>query len=126
MGLADDISDGIKDVVEALRYIILIGIVIIILWYVATWYFDNREIVQEDISKLCGLRDEFNKIFDQIESISTENFDDNGLRIYWDLINGKEISECDAWYFYQQLDENNRKKINLKDLVCNLNDCLAK
>ena len=49
MGLADDISDGIKDVAVALRYIILIAIAIIILLAFAGVYSNNQEIIDQSV-----------------------------------------------------------------------------
>lgn len=120
------ISDAIDDIGNGFRITIIIIVVIVVFVTVIPVFYEEKESIQEGISVVCGLDNEFIKIFEQLESISPEKFDDRTKQIYKTLLGGNQISECDAWYFYQQLDENNRKKLNLKDLVCNINDCIAK
>lgn len=53
--LINDLNGAIDSLREGLRYILLIGIAILILWYVSIWYLDNQLTVNQSIAELCGL-----------------------------------------------------------------------
>ena len=121
--LIDDVNDVMNSLREYLRLIIIIGIAIFILWAFSDVYFDNQSVIHQSITEICGIDQ---KLFDALDDTVFETLDKKG-RIIWNQFHqGSDVSKCDAVYFFEQLDEKNRKKIILKELTCNINDCLNK
>ncbi|BDQ31156.1 hypothetical protein NZNM25_01600 [Nitrosopumilus zosterae] len=90
---------------------------------------NNQEMVENLEDKLieyCGLSNKVSKIYEVLESLNLDTLDERTKQIYWDLGNGNEVSKCDMLYFYQQLNEDNKKKLNWFEFACNVNDCLKK
>jgi hypothetical protein len=80
----------------------------------------------DDAHKLmCGIPDELDVIFDTIDKISSEKFDNKAKRIYQQIQWGDDIESCDIIYFYNQLDEGQKKKLNWFELSCNVRHCLT-
>mgnify|MGYP000005112888 CR=1 FL=1 len=100
------------------------GIILLVVFVPFLW---NNPFVVDDIQhtikEICGIDQ---KVLDALDDTVFETLDQKG-RIVWNQFHqGKEVSKCDAVYFYNQLDDDNRKKINLKELTCNINECLTK
>ena len=80
----------------------------------------------DDADKLmCGMPDELGIIFDKIDVISSEKFDNKAKGIYQQIQWGKEIESCDVVYFYKQLDTEQKKKLNWLELSCTASHCLS-
>jgi hypothetical protein len=103
-------------------YSIIIGVVVLVL--IIQWAIENPQQSKEFVDSFCGIEKHLAEIKSVMESISPETMDERSIQIAWDLIGGKEVSDCDLWYFYQHLDEDNRKKLKWDELLCNVNDCL--
>ena len=88
----------------------------------------QRKLLEEidDADKLmCGIPDELGVIFDKIDVISSEKFDNKAKGIYQQMQWGKDIESCDVVYFYKQLDTEQKKKLNWVELSCNASQCLT-
>ena len=88
----------------------------------------QRKLLDEidDADKLmCGIPDELGVIFDKIDVISSEKFDNKAKGIYQQMQWGKDIESCDVVYFYKQLDIEQKKKLNWIELSCNFSQCLS-
>jgi len=80
----------------------------------------------DDSHKLmCGISDELDVIFDKIDVISSDKFDNKAKGIYQQMQWGKDIESCDIVYFYKQLDTEQKKKLNWLELSCNVHQCLS-
>jgi len=80
----------------------------------------------DDADKLmCGIPGELGVIFDKIDVISSEKFDNKAKGIYQQIQWGKDIESCDVVYFYKQLDIEQKKKLNWLELSCNVSQCLS-
>lgn len=97
---------------------------VIVLALVIQWAIENPQQAKETIDALCGIEDKLASIIDTLESINPDAYDDRTKRIYNSLLSGNTVSDCDMWYFYNQLDDNNRKKLKWNEFACNANDCL--
>ncbi len=73
---------------------------------------------------MCGIPDELDVIFDSIDRISSDKFDNKAKRIYQQIQWGKDVESCDVIYFYNQLDAEQKKKLNWLELSCNVRHCL--
>ena len=88
----------------------------------------QRKLLDEidDADKLmCGMPDELGVIFDKIDVISSDKFDNKAKAIYQQMQWGKDIESCDVVYFYKQLDTQQKKKLNWIELSCNISQCLS-
>ena len=88
----------------------------------------QRKLLDEfdDADKLmCGMPGELRVIFDKIDVISSEKFDNKAKGIYQQMQWGKDIESCDIVYFYKQLDTEQKKKLNWIELSCNASRCLS-
>ncbi len=86
----------------------------------------QRKLLDEldDAHKLmCGIPDELDVIFDTIDGISSDKFDNKAKRIYQQIQWGKDIESCDVIYLYKQLDSEQKKKLNWPELSCNVRHC---
>lgn len=72
---------------------------------------------------MCGMPDELGTIFDSVGLISSEKFDNKAKGIYQQMQWGKEIESCDVVYFYNQLDTEQKKRLNWIELSCNVTHC---
>ena len=72
---------------------------------------------------MCGMPDELDTIFDSVGLISSEKFDNKAKGIYQQMQWGKEIESCDVVYFYNQLDTEQKKRLNWIELSCNVTHC---
>ena len=72
---------------------------------------------------MCGTPEELGKIFDMIDIISSDGFDNKAKSIYQQIQWGKDVESCDIIYFYNQLDAEQKKKLNWLELSCNVRDC---
>ncbi|MFB5639301.1 MAG: hypothetical protein ACE5RA_03595 [Nitrosopumilus sp.] len=72
---------------------------------------------------MCGTPEELGKIFDTIDIISSDGFDNKAKSIYQQIQWGKDVESCDIIYFYNQLDDEQKKKLNWLELSCNVRDC---
>ena len=82
----------------------------------------------EDLNKghvlMCGTPDELSAIFDTIDVISSDSFDNKAKGIYQQMQWGKDIESCDIVYFHNQLDTEQKKRLNWFELSCNVHQCL--
>jgi hypothetical protein len=88
----------------------------------------QRKLLDEfdDADKLmCGIPGELRVIFDKIDVISSEKFDNKAKGIYQQMQWDKDIESCDIVYFYKQLDTEQKKKLNWIELSCNASWCLS-
>jgi len=72
---------------------------------------------------MCGTPDEFGVIFDKIDIISSDNFDNKAKSIYQQMQWGKDVESCDIIYFYNQLDNEQKKELDWLELSCNVRNC---
>jgi len=72
---------------------------------------------------MCGTPEELGKIFDMIDIISSDGFDNKAKSIYQQIQWGKDVESCDIIYFYNQLDAEQKKELNWLELSCNVRDC---
>ena len=72
---------------------------------------------------MCGMSDDLGTIFDSVGLISSEKFDNKAKGIYQQMQWGKEIESCDVVYFYNQLDTEQKKRLNWLELSCNVTHC---
>ncbi len=72
---------------------------------------------------MCGIPDKLEMIFDSIDAISSEKFDNRAKGIYQQMQWGKGIESCDVVYFYDQLDLEQKKKLNWLELSCDASLC---
>jgi len=80
----------------------------------------------DDAQKLmCGMPDKLRVIFDSIDVISSDKFDNKAKGTYQQMQWGKDIKSCDIVYFYKQLDIEQKKKLNWLELSCNIHQCLT-
>lgn len=77
--------------------------------------------VQYAIKEICGID---KKVLDALDDSFSSTLDGKGKQVYWDLLSGNDVSKCDVMYFFNQIDDTNRKNINLKQLTCNISSCL--
>jgi len=88
----------------------------------------QRKLLDEidDADKLmCGIPGELGIIFNKIDVISSEKFDNKAKGIYQQIQWGKDIESCDVVYFYKQLGTEQKKKLNWLELSCNVSQCLS-
>ena len=80
--------------------------------------------VDEGHEIMCGFPDKLSVIFDTIDSISPDDLDDRSKGIYNQMLwKDYNIGNCDVIYFYNQLDSDQRKKLNWFELSCNARQC---
>ena len=118
---------------------LIFGIVLVLIFVVAILSialpplikYTNDEVQQkllenvDDSHKLmCGIPDELGVIFDTVDIISSDKFDNKAKGIYQQMQWGKDIESCDIIYFHKQLDLEQKKKINWLELSCNVRHCL--
>jgi hypothetical protein len=72
---------------------------------------------------MCGTPDELGVIFDKIDIITSDNFNNKAKSIYQQMQWGKDVESCDIIYFYSQLDAEQKKKLNWLELSCNVHNC---
>ena len=72
---------------------------------------------------MCGMPDELHTIFNSLDLISSEKFDNRAKGIYQQIQWGKDIQSCDVVYFYDQLSAEQKKRLNWLDLSCNSSYC---
>ena len=72
---------------------------------------------------MCGTPNEFGTIFDSVGLISSEKFDNRAKGIYQQMQWGADIESCDVVYFYNQLDMEQKKKLNWLELSCSVTYC---
>lgn len=123
--LIDDVNNAINSLKEGLRYILLIGIVIWILWYVSTWYFDNQSTVNESIAELCGLDQTIRSNIDQslIDTLPVETYQQLQTKsILKKALRGESILDSEYQIVFDVLSIWNKKKLQIDDLElgCNL------
>ena len=92
--------------------------------------FQNDEAQRKIIDNLddshrlmCGTPDQLGIIFDRLDSISSDKFDNKAKGIYQKIQWGKNIESCDIIYLYNQLDVEQKKQLNWLELSCNVNHC---
>ena len=72
---------------------------------------------------MCGTPNELDTIFDSVGLISSEKFDNRAKGIYQQMQWGKDIESCDIVYFYNQLDMEQKKRLNWLELSCSVTYC---
>lgn len=102
--------------------IIMIYVAILIVSAVLEWYFSNQNNVNFAVNTICNLDqiilDSINETF--VRNLENEQAKEIGQRI----LQNEKISDCDYKLFLDLLDDENRKKLNLKDFACNFSSCL--
>ena len=73
---------------------------------------------------MCNIPSELKTIFDKIDTISSDNFDNQAKGIYQSVQWGNDIESCDVLYLYNQLDFNQKKKLNWLEFSCTVNHCV--
>ena len=86
---------------------------------------DLLEKVGDSQKFMCGMPDELGVIFNSVDVISSEQFDNRAKGIYQQMQWGIEIESCDVVYFYEQLDFEQKKKLNWLEFYCNIPQCLS-
>jgi hypothetical protein len=87
---------------------------------------ENRDLlnhISETEKMMCGIPNEMNVIFDKINSISSDNFDNKAKGIYQSILWGNDIDSCDISYLYEQLDNQQKEKLNWNEFSCTNNHC---
>ena len=82
-----------------------------------------RDQVDGNQKLMCGMTDELRAVFNSIDLISSEKFDNRAKGIYQQIQWGKDIQRCDVVYFYDQLNAEQKKRLNWLDLSCNTSYC---
>ena len=80
--------------------------------------------IDDTYKLMCGTPDKLNTIFDKIDSISSDNFDNKAKGIYQQIQWGKNIESCDVVYFYKQLNTEQKTKLSWQELSCNVSQCI--
>jgi hypothetical protein len=89
----------------------------------------NRELqskVSQQEKMMCNSPEKMNAVFDNIDLISSENFDNKARGIYQTILWGNDIESCDISYLYNQLDDSQKEKLNWNKLECTINHCITK
>lgn len=123
--LIDDVNDAIDSLKEGLRYILLIVIAILILWYFATWYFDNQPTINQSIAELCGLDETIRSTLDQslIDSLPGDSWQQLQVKdILHRVLIGESILDSEYQIVFDVLSIAHKKKLQIGDLEisCNL------
>lgn len=123
--IINDLNDAIDSLKEGLRYILLIGIAILILWYVSIWYLDNQSTVNQSIAELCGLDQTIRNNIDQslIDTLPVETWQQVQTKsILKKALHGELILDSEYQIVFDVLSITHKKKLNIGDLEisCNL------
>jgi len=86
---------------------------------------DSLKNVSEAQRMMCGIPSELDLIFDMMGSISSDSFDNKAKGIYQSILWGNDVESCDVLYLYQQLDIEQKKKLNWMELSCTVSHCIA-
>ena len=73
---------------------------------------------------MCNTPSELEIIFDRMNDVSSNNFDNKANGIYQSILWGNDIESCDVLYLYNQLDDDQKKKLGWLDLSCTVNHCV--
>ena len=84
---------------------------------------DLRDKLNGTQKLMCGIPDELDAVFKSIDLISSEKLDNRAKGIYQQIQWGKDIQSCDVVYFYDQLNAEQKKRLNWPDLSCNVSYC---
>ena len=82
-----------------------------------------RDQVDDAEKLMCGVPDELHIIFNSLDLISPEKFDNRAKGIYQQIQWGTDIRSCDVVYLYDQLNSEQKKRLNWFDLSCNASYC---
>lgn len=80
--------------------------------------------IPEGHMMMCNIPLELEKIFDKMDTISSDNFDNRAKGIYQSILWGKNIESCDVLYLYNELEDNQKQKLDWLELSCTINHCL--
>ena len=72
---------------------------------------------------MCNIPSELEIIFSKMDTISSDNFDNQAKGIYQSILWGKDIESCDVLYLYNQLDIHQKQKLDWLEISCNVNHC---
>jgi len=86
---------------------------------------DSLKNVSEEQRMMCGIPSELDLIFDMMGSISSDSFDNEAKGIYQSILWGNDVESCDVLYLYQQLDIEQKKKLNWMELSCTVSHCIT-
>jgi hypothetical protein len=73
---------------------------------------------------MCNIPSELEMIFDRMNDISSDNFDNKAKGIYQSILWGNDIESCDVLYMYNQLDDVQKQKLDWLELSCTVNHCM--
>ena len=73
---------------------------------------------------MCNTPLELGMIFEKMSDISSDNFDNKAKGIYQSILWGNDIESCDVQYLYNQLDDNQKQKLDWQELSCTVNHCV--
>ena len=73
---------------------------------------------------MCNIPSELVMIFDRMGDISSDNFDNRAKGIYQSILWGNAIESCDVLNLYNQLDYNQKEKLDWLELSCTANHCI--
>lgn len=107
----------------------------VILWISIPGYLQfaddeaNRELlnkVSEQEKMMCNNPEKMKIIFEGMNSISSDNFDNKAKGIYQTILWGNDIESCNIAYLYNQLGDIQKEKLNWEKLECTTNHCITK
>ena len=80
--------------------------------------------VPEKYRMMCNIPSELEIIFDRMDTISSDNLDNQAKGIYQSILWGDDIESCDVLYLYNQLDDNQKEKLLWLELSCTTSHCI--
>jgi len=83
--------------------------------------YDN---LPEGHRMMCNMPSELGMVFDRMGDISSDNFDNQAKGIYQSILWGNDIESCDVLYLYNQLDSNQKQKLDWLEISCTVNHCI--
>ena len=129
MGIIDDILDGVSQGTQVIKYAIIGGIIlfagIMILSAISQasqTLYDEREMIIDNIQKLCNYEDYVKAELSRAFANSLEN---EQARAYADrLLNDEILSDCEWQEFLTHLNNVEKRKLKISDLVCDAVNCI--
>ena len=109
-------------IVKIIVIIIAVYVAILIISALVDWYIQNQETVKKSVSTICNLD---KKILESINDDITKNIkNEQAKEIANKILRGDTVPECDYKLFFDLLDNEERKKLNLLEFTCNFASCV--
>jgi len=106
---------------------IVVGIVVALPGLLKYVDDQNQQKIYENLPDghlmMCNIPSKLEIIFDRMNTISSDNFDNKAKGIYQSILWGTDIESCDVLYLYNQLDDSQKEKLLWLDLSCTVSHC---